>query len=200
MSSGGDGSCSATALVKMGVFDSVPDAKRALDDMIPAFHEELQRLRGPCDQKEAGIPGEQWHVSIINKVAIAQGFHVKKVMIETTNHNAVKLKDVLKVGNYLVIGTTNNLWYNGSKRQPLKYPDEPVNGPVVDRVAWNHSIAVVNGLIRDSDLETPISSLWLKDNNKVNPDKGYMREIRAVFRVFKCRNPGKGCRGECIHH
>ena len=50
-----------------------------------------------------------------------------------------------------------------------------------------HSIAVVDGKVLDANKTVPISSLWIKANNQPDPKKGYMRSIRKVYRVHKCK-------------
>ena len=120
-----------------------------------------------------------------------------RVMIVPTNPKAVDLKQVLTKGNFLIMGVTNNCWYKEGKKQPLKYPKDPVDGPVVDPSKWIHSIAIVNGTVFDPPLKEPLSSLSLRDDNQPDPKKGYMRSIHRVYRVTKCSNPGTGCRGAC---
>ena len=85
--------------------------------------------------------------------------------------------------------------------QQLKYPGDPIN-VTVDQQAnnWNHTIAVVDGKLLDFEVTEPLSSLWLRQDNQPDPERGYMRTIRKVWRVYKCCAGAdlKGvCKGEC---
>ena len=79
-----------------------------------------------------------------------------------------------------------------------KYPDEPKDAPAKDETGWHHSIAVVDGKVRDWDATEPVSSLWLrKKDNRPDWNKGYMRSIRKVYVTQKCKG-GLGCTGQCL--
>lgn len=171
-------------------------AAAALDAEIVAIHTKFCTERGECEESEAGIRGVQWHPEVIKRAVTKVDFHFHTVHIDNTHPQKVVLKEMLKDGMYFVIGLTNNQWYKG-KRRCLKYPNEPINGPVVSPEKWSHSIAIVDGCIRDGGVYAPLSSLFLGTNNQPNPSKGYMRSIRKVWRVFPCGNPGTGCKGKC---
>lgn len=199
MEHGGDGGCTASAMVEIGVWSSKEAAVADLDAQIAPMHQELQRRWGrACDESEAGIHGEQWHEEAIKRAVVARGWHFHKVKIDATDAQAVDLKDTLKAGRFFTIGVTNNRWYKGAKKQQLKYPNYHANAPAVNSAGWIHSIAIVDGRVLDHHINEVLSSLWLRADNQPNPDKGYMRSIRKVWRVTKCCNPGTGCRGACI--
>ena len=197
--SGGDGGCTAVAMHHLAVWETRDAAVTALDAQIEPMHKELERRWGePCDESEAGLKGDKWHSEAIKRAVVANGWHFKKVKIEQTDHKAVELKTELKNGSYFVIGVTNNEWYKGTRKQPLKYPEFQADAPVVDNTDWMHSIAVVDGRVLDHDVNESLASLWLGADNQPNTKKGYMRSIRKVWRVTKCCHPGTGCRGECV--
>jgi len=197
---GGDGGCTAVALVNIGVWPNLGAAVAALDAQIPILHAKFVRERGGCDESEAGIRGEQWHTEAIANAVKAAGWHIRTVTIHPTHPEKVSLKQELKHGSFLTIGVTNNRWVKvvGLKeRLQLKYPDYPANAPAISTDGWVHSIAIVDGRVRDFHLNEPLSSLWLQGDNQPNRNKGYMRSIRKVWRVFKCTQPGTGCKGKC---
>jgi hypothetical protein len=202
--SGGDGGCTAIALGKIGVWPSQAATAAALDVEIAPVHQKLCKERGACEESEAGIRGEQWHELAIQRAVINAGWHFQKVHIDAQHKRRVDLKQELKTGSYLVIGVTNNRWCKPGKKnaEPLKYPNEPANGPAISSVGWVHSIAIVDGRVHDHERNEPLTHLWLGANNQPNPDKGYMRSIRKVWRVFPCGKPGTGCKGKCgaMHH
>jgi hypothetical protein len=197
--SGGDGGCTAVAVQHLGVWATRGEAVAALDAQIEPMHKELERRWGEiCDESEAGLKGDKWHSEAIKRAVVANGWHFKKVRIERTDPKAVDLKTELKNGSYFVIGVTNNEWFKGTKKQPLKYPEFEADAPAVDNADWVHSIAIVNGRVLDHDVNESLASLWLGADNQPNPKKGYFRSIRKVWRISKCCNPGAGCRGACI--
>ena len=95
------------------------------------------------------------------------------------------------------MGVTNNEWYKGKTKQPLKYSDWPADAPAKDTSGWVHSVAVVHGHVCDFQARQPISALWLEKNNQPDPHRGYMRTIRKVWRLDRCTRPGAGCKGAC---
>jgi hypothetical protein len=196
--SGGDGGCTASALSAIGVFPSMSAAVRGLDAEITPQHEKLCRERHECLESEAGIRGEQWHIEAIKQAVLAAGWHFKRLPIHPAHPGCVDLKATLTSGSHLVVGVTNNQWYQGKQKQKLKYPDWPADAPAVDPTGWVHSIAIVNGRVRDFDTCQPLSSLWLQANNQPLPHKGYMRTIRNVWRLHRCARPGTGCKGICF--
>jgi hypothetical protein len=196
--SGGDGGCTATALTAIGVYPSTSAAVRALDAEIAPHHQKLCRERGECAESEAGIRGEQWHQEAVKRAVVVAGWHFKTLPINPTQPVCVNLKTALASGSYLVVGVTNNLWYKGKKKQPLKYPDWPADAPAADTTGWVHSIAIVDGHVCDFQTRQPLSALWLESNNQPQPRKGYMRTIRKVWKLHRCSRTGTGCKGACI--
>jgi site-specific DNA-methyltransferase (adenine-specific) len=74
MEHGGDGGCTASAMVEIGVWSSKEAAVADLDAQIAPMHQELQRRWGEaCKEDEAGIHGEQWHEEAIKRAVVAQG-------------------------------------------------------------------------------------------------------------------------------
>ena len=196
--SGGDGGCTAAALSSIGVFPSTSAAVRRLDAEIAPLHQKLCRERGDCDESEAGVRGEQWHQEAVKRAVVAAGWHFKTLPINPTQPACVDLKATLAEGSYLVVGVTNNRWYEGKKKQPLKYPDWPADTPAADTTGWVHSIAIVDGHVCDFQTRQPLSALWLESNNQPQPRKGYMRTIRKVWKLHRCSRRGTGCKGACI--
>ena len=196
---GGDGGCTAVALTKIGVWPSAAEAAADLDKQIPTLHQKFQRERGTCEESEAGIRGEQWHEEAIKNAIVSRGWHIRSIVIHPTKSDAVSLRSELKNNLYLVFGVTNNRWYKkGNPRpQPLKYPDYPANAPSISTEGWHHTVAIVDGKMHDHDVSEPLSSLWLRDDNQPDRDKGFLRSIRKVWRIYRCSRPGSGCRGKC---
>ena len=195
---GGDGGCTAAAMVNLGVWGTKAEAITCLNAQITPMHKELQRRWGEeCEESEAGIRGEQWHEEAIKRALITQGYHFHTVVVNPAHAKVVDLRETLKDGAFFVIGVTNNCWYKGGKKQRLKYPQSPANAPALDQNSWAHSIAIVDGFMHDHYVTEDISSLWLQSDNQPNPAKGYMRSIRKVWRVTRCENPNGVCRGAC---
>ena len=169
--SGGDGGCTATALSAVGVFSSTKEAVRALDTEITPQHEKLIKERGHCEESEAGIRGEQWHQEAVKRAVVAAGWHFQTLPINPTQAGCVDLKATLTSDSYLVVGVTNNQWWKGKTKQIRKYPDWPADAPAKDTTGWVHSIAVVDGRVRDFQTHQPISALWLEKNNQPHPHK-----------------------------
>ena len=195
---GGDGGCTAKALSAIGVFPSATAAVLGLDAQITPQHEKLCRERGECAESEAGVRGEQWHEETIKRAVIAAGWHFQTLHINPAQAAHADLRVTLKSGSYLVVGVTNNLWFNGKKKQPLKYPGWAADAPALDTAGWVHSIAVLDGHVCDFDARLPLSALWLEANNQPDPHRGYMRTIRKVWQLHRCSLPGTGCRGACV--
>jgi hypothetical protein len=195
---GDGGGCTAESLVRIGVWSCKEAAVARLDAQIQPMAEELQRRRGrPLEAVEAGIAGEQWHEEAIKRAVVEQGWHFHKVKIDSTDAKAVDLMQALNTGNYLVTGVTNNCWYKGKKAR-IKYPDYPADAPATSAAGWVHSIAIIDGHVRDGGVDELLSSLWIRADNRPDPGKGYMRSIRKVWRVSKCSRPDSGCRGACV--
>ena len=201
---GGDGGCTAVALTTLGVWPTLAEAVAALDAQIAPLHAKWQRLRGQCEEAEAGLTGEQWHDEAILNAIKAKGWHVRKLVLHPTKAAAVSLKAELGHGRYLVFGVTNNEWSKRVKGkvkpQPLKYPGWPADAPHGSAAGWMHTVAIVDGRLRDFDASMRLTAehpLWLRKDNQPDREKGWLRSIRAVWRVFPCSRPGDGCRGEC---
>jgi hypothetical protein len=200
---GGDGGCTAVALTALGVWPSSAAAVAALDAQIAPLHQKWLNERGPCEESEAGIRGEQWHEEAISNAirAAPAGWHVRVLDIHPTHKGVVSLRSELAHDRCLIFGVTNNRWCKRvkgkDKWQPLKYPDEPANGPSISTAGWHHTIAAIDGKLRDHDAIEPLASLWLRDDNQPDRDKGWLRLIRKVWRIYPCTRPGAGCRGEC---
>ena len=157
--SGGDGGCTATALSAVGVFSSTKEAVRGLDTEITPQHEKLIKERGHCEESEAGIRGERWHQEAVKRAVVAARWHFQTLPINPTQAGCVDLSTTLTSDSYLVVGVTNNQWWKGKTRQILKYPDWPADAPAKDTTGWVHSIAVVDGRVRDFQTHQPISAL-----------------------------------------
>ena len=186
---GGDGGCTAAALVALGVCPSKRAAIIMLDAQIAPLHETFVSERGACDESIAGIRGDRWHDFAIHKAVMASGFHLRELPIDSPHEQRVDLGEELKKGSYLVLGVTNNYWVkllrNGEEEeQILKYADYSADAPFHSVAEWHHSIAIVDGKIRDFKKSFPIGSLWLQENNQPDPHKGYMHSLRRVYRVL----------------
>jgi len=200
---GGDSGCTAVALTTLGVWSSVAAAAAALDAQIAPLHQKWLRERGPCEESEAGIRGEQWHEEAISNAIKAADWHVRALVIHPTKADAVSLQSELARGRYLVFGVTNNRWYKRVKGKPkpqkLKYPGWPADAPRHSTAGWHHAVAVKDGQLRDHDATEPLASLWLRSDNQPDRDKGWLRSIRKVWQIYPCTRPGSGCRGKCAH-
>ena len=183
---GGDGGCTARALLGIGVWKSESQAVAALDAQIAPLHQKFRRERGTvCDEREAGVRGDRWHIDAVKAAVVAEGWHFKSVSTAQ-----------MISGSYLVVGVTNNQWYYGSTKQPLKYPGYEVMAPHADPVAWLHSVAVVDGRVIDFHNNLPLSTLHLTKTGQPDPAKGYMRTIREVYNVYKRATKEEGACGK----
>lgn len=203
---GGNGGCTAVACVSIGVWPSFPEAVEALDAQIAPLHAKFEEERWACDESEAGICGEQWHEEAIKRALLDAGWHVRKMPIQSTRVGAVNLEAELADGScYLAFGVTNNRWARRTrsgrpKMQPLKYPGFAPNAPGISSVGWHHTVAIIDGKLRDHHVVEPLSSLWLRPTNRPDRYLGYMRTIRKVWRVYKCEAVASfapRCKGEC---
>ena len=193
---GGDGGCTAAALANIGVFASKGAAAKALDAQIKPLHAKFVRERGECDESDAGIRGEQWHLEAICEAVKTAGWHFKTVPIHSGQAKCVDLRDTLKDGLYLIIGVVNARFEKHRKMVWL-HKGYPANAPHDNPDEWIHSIAVTDGSVQDFTRKESLAALWLQANNQPKPEKGYMRTIRKVWRVYKCVHPGTGCKGDC---
>eukprot|EP01048_Picozoa_sp_COSAG05_P015553 COSAG05_NODE_1885_length_3893_cov_2.980232_4_plen_170_part_00 len=125
------------------------------------------------------VPNDRWCSVVINTTCIENG--VKG--FEKLNLKEVNLKDDLKSGSFFIDGIQNRDW-----QKQVKYVNDPAYtgaGPDTDPESWRHSIAVIDGMIHEQN-EQKISStrwLWLNDDNTVDVNKGYMRNILIVYRL-----------------
>ena len=180
------------------------DAKQALNNKIPYQKQQWHKGRIANNSPEtkralpsAGVSNEEWHSQTIQRAVINNGFHFKLVSIDRVQSLCVDLKEEFKSGSYFVVGLTNNHWCNGNNKKHIKFPDWPKDGPAIDASHWYHAIAIKNGMVHDHKTKTKISSLWLKDTNQPDRNKGYMRSIHRVWRVYRCNQHGTGCKGGC---
>ena len=127
---------------------------------------------------------------------------MNKLVLHPTE--ADKLKTELARGRYLVVGVTNNQWSKRVKGkvkpQQLKYPAWSADAPRLSDVGWHHTVAIVDGQLRDHATTMPLTSehpLWLRADNQPHREYGWLRSIRRVWRLSPCGRPGSGCRGEC---
>ena len=192
---GGNGGCTAVALAKLGIFSSTTAATEALDAEIAPLHRKWLKLRGPCEDSEAGIRGEQWHdEAISNAIKTSKRWYVKRLRFDKQNPNAVSLKAVFKQRGrrFLVFGVTNNEWSkrsNGKIRaQPLKYPDCSADAPKISIDGWHHTVAICDGKLHDHTVKMALTAehpLWIRDaDNQPNRDLGWLRSIRKVWEIL----------------
>ena len=192
---GGDGGCTAMALVKLGVWTSLDAATKALDAEIGRLHGELVRTQGGCIEGEAGILGERWHVKAVKNALKRIGWHVSKVHIDPTHPERVQLREVLKQGRYVAIGVINSRRWSElacSKEvvmQPPGYSNEPIGDLTSSPERSMRTIAIVDGKLRDYGVTEPICSLSLQDDNQPDPEKGYMHSLYSVWRVSEYIEP-----------
>ena len=200
---GGDGGCSAVALVALGVWLTLAEAKAALDAQIAPLHQKFLSIQKfVCAESEAGIRGVQWHDEAIWAAVLAAGWHVRRLDIHPTHAKKDSLATELARGKYLFFGKTNNRWAikkrNGRPEFHLKYDGYTEDAPTDPEQNWHHTVAVINGQMLDFDAKfSGKEAMWLRDNNQPDPDKGYMRTTRKVWRVSKCVASEHGCTGGC---
>ena len=78
-----EGGCTALALVAIGVFSSVDDAKQALNNEIPLQKQQWHKQHSETKRAipSAGINNEEWHNQTIQQAVINNGFHFQLVHI-----------------------------------------------------------------------------------------------------------------------
>jgi hypothetical protein len=188
----GSGGCTAHALVADGVFASVDAAKAALNREGMA---ELKRRRDKHGtayrSNKVYVRDDQWQIVVIKAVVIAAGFNFKKIDLDT-----VCLRDKLKSGTFFIDGTQNRHWQKG-RHMYTSAPTENGPGPEERPQDWRHAIAVKDGkVLEQNDDIFPIKYLWLNQDNTVQLDKGYMRNILKAYHITKKTNSARGTRGK----
>ena len=205
----GDGGCVAHALHAAGVWNTAPDAMAALNAEI----EPVRRKFRPDQRGEeyVGKPNDRWHPEVVQRAVVNKGYHFRKVDLINGN-----LKKEMESGCFLVDGVLNDTYVIPMEKD--EYEPEWVasdntlpegkgrlytcpgdeTSPDDDEAGWRHAILVKDGRVLDRQVEKAATlSLHLGNDNKPDPDKGYMRKIYKVYRIFPCTAKEKGCKGEC---
>ena len=168
------GACWANTLARAGIFASVTAATAALDAQI----EELG--------KDAGIPGDTWHLRAIDRAVCRAGHRIKALPADCP------MRDVLEHGTYAVEGIQNKVWYLGNQKVDVWGPEMP--GPDVAPSEWRHVVCVKDGKILDWEFAgdgaplsdrgvQSLSALRLRADNTVDVHKGYFRSIHKVYEL-----------------
>ena len=148
------------------------------------------REHGPCDESEAGTRGDEWHEDAIRRALTGAGWHVTELALQSTDDFLLRT-ELADGGSFLVFGVTNNQWSRRSSKigyqvQPLKYPDEPADGPVHSPDDWKHTVAVVDGAMHDGAVCMRLTRhhpFWLRANNQPDAVNGWLRSIGKVWRL-----------------
>ena len=176
----GSGGCTAWALSKLHVFDSVDSATRGLNANI-----------GSCPWSREN---DTWHSQVVRRAVINRQYHMKKVDLRSEH-----LGTLLKKGDYLIDGVLNSSYvylYGGFEIRQPTVPDDTTT-PYSNEAAWRHSVAVSNGRILEKEFTMGAKWLWLRENNVPDRERGYMYKIFKVYRMYACNRPGQGCGGGC---
>ena len=203
--------CVANATTRVGVFKKGKDnaaAKAALNKQIDPVHSKLSQTNPSLPVSEVGVENQIWHKEVVQRAVIDAGYHFFKVQIDPTHPEQANLRKEFKTGSFLVEGLLNPRWLPAGKKADKstnwieRYPDEagPVESNPLD--SWWHMTGVKNGKILDWEfaangdrLDCSADCFWLRDNSTPDPNKGYMRSFRRVYRIEKCTKAKGNCSG-----
>ena len=178
----GNGGCSAFALYKLDVFDSIESAKRALNRHGAQLLEQRRKRHGPTyERSRVYTEDDSWSSETIKLAVVAAGFDFKKLDLDSDD---VCLKRDLKNGAYLLDGVQNQEWMKGPHIfvNALGYTPGPTEAPM----HWRHAIAIKNGeVLEQNDDIFSTKWLWLNENNRPDVRRGYMREVLKVYIITK---------------
>ena len=174
----GSGGCTAHTLEELNVFATVAAAMTALNrNGEIELQKRIQQFGGDYETAKVYVPNDKWCSVVIKTTCIENGFDFKKLKLKE-----VKLSDELKSGLFFIDGIQNRDW-----QKRVKYVNDPAYkgaGPDTDPKSWRHSIAVIDGMIHEQNDEKILTKwLWLNDDNTVDVNKGYMRNILKVYRL-----------------
>eukprot|EP01047_Picozoa_sp_COSAG01_P061298 COSAG01_NODE_7636_length_3119_cov_1.363907_1_plen_640_part_00 len=179
----GNGGCSAFGLYQLGLFRSTEDAKCKLNYF---GEKQLQKLRdengGSYERKRVYVKNDSWSSEVIKRTVVAEGFDFEKLQL---NSDDVCLKRELKRGKYLLDGVQNQ---DHTRHQGSVYTNVPgySPGPAEAPMHWRHAIPIIDGKVYEQNADVfSIQYLWLKDDNRPNINKGYMREVLKVYKITK---------------
>jgi hypothetical protein len=192
----GGGGCTAHALFKLGVFETVGHAKRALN---VAGGQVLAKRRniecGDYQQERVYKPDDYWLHEVVKVAVVDAGYDFRKLNLDTCS-----LPDEVK-GAVLIDGIQNRDWMKGTvsdKTNPRhswyeNAPDDTGPGPEAAPERWRHSIAVKDGrVLEQNDEEFSAKWLWVGEGNRPNPERGYMRRILKAYTVLRAADTGRG--------
>ena len=174
----GSGGCTAHTLKELNVFATVAAAMTALNrNGEIELQKRIQQYGEDYETAKVYVPNDKWCSVVIKTTCIENGFDFKKLKLKE-----VKLSDELKSGLFFIDGIQNRDW-----QKRVKYVNDPAYkgaGPDTDPKSWRHSIAVKDGKIHEQNDEKILTKwLWLNDDNTVDVNKGYMRNIQIVYRL-----------------
>lgn len=185
---GAAGGCAADAAVAAGVWPSKEEAVRALNSKISWLAAKWKQEHGeeyPAEEL-AGYPGNWWHAEAFAKAVQEKGWHIVKV----PTYSVATLRD----GTYIIDGILNRYW----RKHNAKAHNAPTYGgpgPECDEPSWRHAVAVRGGVVREQNSQQiNLKWLWLNEHGVPDMEKGYMRKIEKVYRLWPCTG-ATGCRG-----
>ena len=182
----GGGGCTAHTLMELKVFPTVADAMTALNrNGEIELQKRIQEHDLDYEAAKVYTANDNWCRVVITQTCIQYGHDVEKLKLKN-----VRLKDELKSGLFIIDGTQNQDWQHGRCKY-VNDPTYPGRGPDQDPKSWRHSIAVIDGTIYEQNNQKISTKwLWLNDDNTVDVNKGYMRNILIVYRLTpKIRPP-----------
>ena len=182
----GEGGCSAHALHSIRVFTSFGEAVLKLDKVQERFPSLSDKL----------LP-KSWTLAIVATAVKESRHHWKKLAIHPDSDKCVRLREILQQGSYFIYGRINRVFFNKEKKIEnwKEFEEDETSSDL-------HSCAVIDNRLFETSIDGIKKTfnadvLWIDDDKsgKIN-DKGYMRQIRAVYQVYRCTGDDN-CTGKC---
>lgn len=175
----GSGGCLAVALFRLNIFQTKKAAMNALDAEL------FQCWSSGSADALPGIPQDHWHEEVVKAALLRKGYDLDKVDL-----SGVSLATELKKGQFLIDGVLNDSYETGSAEVWRTDPEDETS-PRDNEDGWRHSIAVSDGWIREKEFSLRTKWLWLDEDNRADPDKGYLFKVHKVYRVLQRPSPAR---------